>query len=248
MQVLARSVNSLVARLRSLEQARRHLLANLVHELGRPLGALHSAIEALLGGADKDPGLRQELLIGMEDETDRLRRLLDDLSGLNDQVLGALELDRRAIALGEWLTHSLGPWREAAQDKGLLWKVTVSPDLPVLNADPDRLGQVLGNLLSNAIKYTPADGAVSVDAGVEGEMAWIRVSDTGPGISPEEQRRIFDPFYRSQPGRRFPQGMGLGLSIARDVVIAHGGRLEVDSAPGLGSRFTVFLPTFEPPD
>jgi len=248
MQLLARSVNSLVARLRSLEQARRHLLANLVHELGRPLGALHSAIEALLGGADKDPGLRQELLIGMEDETDRLRRLLDDLSGLNDQVLGALELDRRAIALGEWLTHSLGPWREAAQDKGLLWKVTVSPDLPVLNADPDRLGQVLGNLLSNAIKYTPADGAVSVDAGVEGEMAWIRVSDTGPGISPEEQRRIFDPFYRSQPGRRFPQGMGLGLSIARDVVIAHGGRLEVDSAPGLGSRFTVFLPTFEPPD
>lgn len=245
LQGLARSVNSLAERLRGLEQARRQLLANLVHELGRPLGALHSAIQALLGGADRDEALRQELLAGMEDETDRLRRLLDDLAGLHDQVLGALELDRRTIALGEWLTHTLGPWREAAQDKGLQWQANLSSSLPVLKADPDRLGQVLGNLLSNAIKYTPSGGTVSIDAGVKGEMAWIRVGDTGPGIAPEEQARIFDPFYRSQPGRRFPQGMGLGLSIARDVVIAHGGRLDVDSAPGLGSRFTVFLPLSE---
>jgi signal transduction histidine kinase len=79
-------------------------------------------------------------------------------------------------------------------------------------------------------------------------MAWIRVSDTGPGIAPEEQERIFDPFYRSQPGRRFPQGMGLGLSIARDVIVAHGGRVDLDSAPGLGSRFTVYLPLSERTD
>jgi two-component system sensor histidine kinase BaeS len=247
-QVLARSVNSLVERLRGLEQARRQLLANLVHELGRPLGALRSAIQALLGGADKDEGLRQELLTGMEDETDRLRRLLDDLAGLHDQVLGALELDRRTIALKEWLTHTLGPWREAAQDKGLQWQATVPSSLPVLKADPDRLGQALGNLLSNAIKYTPSGGTVTVDAGVEGGMVWIRVGDTGPGIVPEEQGRIFEPFYRSQIGRRFPQGMGLGLSIARDVVIAHGGRLDVDSAPGLGSHFIVFLPSSENTD
>jgi signal transduction histidine kinase len=248
MQVLARSVNSLVDRLRSLEQARRQLLANLVHELGRPLGALRSAIQALLGGADRDESLRQELLAGMEDETDRLRRLLDDLAGLHDQVLGGLELERRAIALDAWLAHALGPWREAAQEKGLRWKATIAPALPVLEADADRLGQVLGNVLSNAIKYTPAGGSVSVDTGVEGEMAWIRVGDTGPGIAPEEQKRIFDPFYRSQPGRRFPQGMGLGLSIARDVIVAHGGRLDVDSAPGLGSRFTVYLPLSESTD
>jgi two-component system sensor histidine kinase BaeS len=245
MQVLARSVNGLVERLRGLEQARRQLLANLVHELGRPLGALRSAIQALLGGADKDEGLRQELLTGMEDETDRLHRLLDDLAGLHDQVLGALELDRRAVPLNEWLTHALGPWREAAQDKGLQWQTTIPSSLPVLKADPDRLGQVLGNLFSNAIKYTPSGGTVSVDAGVEGGMVWIRIGDTGPGIAPEDKGRIFEPFYRSRPGRRFPHGLGLGLSIARDVVIAHGGRLEVDSAPGLGSRFTVFLPSSE---
>ena len=241
-QVLARSVNSLVERLRGLEQARRQLLANLVHELGRPLGALRSAIQALTSGADKDEELRQELLTGMEDETDRLRRLLDDLAGLHDQVLGALELDRRTIALGEWLAHTLGPWREAAQEKGLQWQATIPSSLPVLNADPDRLGQALGNLLSNAIKYTPSSGIVTVDAGVEGGMAWIRVGDTGPGIALAEQGQIFEPFYRSPTGRRFPRGMGLGLSIARDVIVAHGGRLDLDSAPGLGSRFTVFLP------
>jgi two-component system sensor histidine kinase BaeS len=244
-QVLARSVNSLVGRLRGLEQARRQLLANLVHELGRPLGALHSAIQALLSGADRDEVLRQELLTGMEDETDRLRRLLDDLAGLHDQLLGALELDRRSLALCEWLTHTLGPWREAAHDKGLQWQATIPSSLPVLNADPDRLGQALGNLLSNAIKYTPSGGIVTVDAGVEGGMAWIRVGDSGPGIALAEQGQIFEPFHRSQTGRRFPQGMGLGLSIARDVIIAHGGRLDLDSAPGLGSRFTVFLPSPE---
>jgi len=246
LQVLARSVNSLVSRLRGLEQARRQLLANLVHELGRPLGALRSAIQALLGGADKDEALRRELLSGMEEETDRLRRLLDDLAGLHDRVLGTLELDLRAIALGEWLALTLAPWREAAHEKGLEWQAAIPSSLPDLKADPDRLGQVLGNLLSNAIKFTPPGGRVSVDAGTRGDMAWIRVGDTGPGIAPEEQRRIFDPFYRSQRGRRFPQGMGLGLSIARDVVVAHGGRLEVDSSPGQGSRFTVLLPQTVP--
>jgi signal transduction histidine kinase len=247
MQVLAHAVNRLVERLLGLEQARRQLLANLVHELGRPLGALRSAIQALLRGADRDEALRHELLVGMDEETDRLQRLLDDLAGLHDQVLGALELDRRTIALGEWLSHTLGPWREAAQDKGLKWQAALRSSLPVLQADPDRLGQALGNLLSNAIKYTPTGGTVSVAAGVEGDLVWIQVGDTGPGIAPEQQARIFDPFYRSQPGRRFPQGMGLGLSIARDVVVAHGGRLDLDSTLGLGSRFTVYLPFSEPP-
>jgi signal transduction histidine kinase len=241
-QVLARSVNSLVSRLHTLEQSQRQLLANLVHELGRPLGALRSAIQALLGGADRDEELRQDLLTGMEGEIDRLRRLLDDLASLHDQVLGVQQLDRRPVPLNEWLARSLGPWREAAHEKGLHWQANIPAALPVISADPDRLGQAVGNLLSNAIKYTPTGGSVTVDAGVEDDMAWIRVGDTGPGIAPDLQERIFEPFFRSQTGRRFPQGMGLGLGIARDVIAAHKGRLIVDSAPGLGSRFTLFLP------
>jgi signal transduction histidine kinase len=241
-QDLLHSMNVLVQRLLSLEQARRQLLSNLVHELGRPLGAFRSATQALLGRSGEDAALRRELLLGMDTEVDRLGRLLDDLARLHGQVLGTLELNRQPTALGEWLVRTLPPWRESAQAKGLMWKATIPPDLPTLDVDPDRLAQVVGNLLSNAIKYTPSKGTVSLDAGVEGKEAWIRISDTGPGITPEEQERIFAPFYRSQRGRRFPQGMGLGLSIAYTLVAAHDGRLELDSTPGLGSRFTIRLP------
>jgi signal transduction histidine kinase len=104
----------------------------------------------------------------------------------------------------------------------------------------------VSNLLSNAIKYTASGGAVSVEAVQEQDVLWIEVSNTGPGIDPEEQARIFAPFYRGRSAGRFPQGMGLGLTIARDLVIAHGGRLELDSAPSRGSRFTIWLPL--PPD
>jgi len=241
-QRLLHAVNVLLQRLLSLEQARRQLLSNLVHELGRPLGAFRSATQALLGRSGEDAALRQELLVGMDEEVARLSRLLDDLAGLHAQVLGTLELNRQLTPLGEWLNRTLPPWRESAQAKALRWEATIPPDLPALDVDPDRLAQILGNLLSNAIKYTPAKGTISVAAGTEGEEAWIRVSDTGRGIGPEEQARIFAPFYRSQPGRRFPQGMGLGLNIAYALVTAHGGRLEVDSTPGLGSHFTVWLP------
>jgi two-component system sensor histidine kinase BaeS len=241
-RLLSRSVNALVERLRTLEQARRQLLANLVHELGRPLGALRSAIQALRGGADEETALRQELLAGMDGEVDHLRRLLEDLNGLQSQVLGSLELERRPVSLSEWLAQVLAPWRESAQAKGLRWQADVPADLPTLQADPDRLAQAVGNLLSNAVKFTPGGGAVSIGAGVEGEIAWIRVRDTGPGIAPEEQERIFTPLYRGQAGRRFPQGMGLGLTIARDLVVAHGGRLEIEGTPGRGSAFTIRLP------
>jgi two-component system sensor histidine kinase BaeS len=241
-RLLLRAVNTLVERLHSLEQARRQLLANLVHELGRPLGALRSAIQALLGGADQDTALRQELLVGMDEQVGLLQRLLDDLAHLYDQVLGTLELDRRSVALSDWLSHVLAPWRQAAQDKGLSWEATIPADLPPMQLDPDRLAQALSNLLSNAIKYTPSRGVVSVGAGVEATAIWIQVGDTGPGIEPEEQALIFTPYYRGRASGRFPQGMGLGLTIARDLVVAHGGRLEVDSTPGQGSRFTIWLP------
>jgi signal transduction histidine kinase len=241
-RLLVRAVNTLVERLQSLEQARRKLLANLVHELGRPLGAFHSAIQALLRGADEDVTVRRDLLAGMEQEVRRLRRLLDDLAMLHDRTLGPLELDLRATKLSEWLAQTLAPWREAAQAKGLRWQADVPLSLPTIEIDPDRLGQAVGNLLSNAIKYTPSGGRLSVGAGAEGDAVWIRVSDTGPGIKAEDQARIFEPLYRAQADRRFPQGMGLGLSIAHDLVIAHGGRLEVQSGPGEGSEFTIWVP------
>ncbi|MCB0226980.1 MAG: ATP-binding protein, partial [Anaerolineae bacterium] len=161
---------------------------------------------------------------------------------LHDQILGTLELDCRPTKLDQWLNQALIPWREAAQSKGLHWRADVPLTLPTLEIDPDRMAQVLGNLLSNAIKYTPSGGSVSVAAGSDEQTAWLRVSDTGAGLDEEEQKQIFEPFYRSQRTHRFPQGMGLGLTIALDLVVAHGGRLEVESEPEHGSRFTVWLP------
>jgi signal transduction histidine kinase len=241
-RLLSHAFNTLVGRLHLLEQNRRQLLANLVHEVGRPIGALHSAIQALVGGADEEISLRRELLGGMDEQLASLRRLLDDLTRFYDQAEGTLEIKRRPVALGEWLLHALAPWEAAAQQKGLIWEANISSELPILDIDPDQLDQALGNLLNNAIKYTPAGGTVSIAVDVRDNMARIQVRDTGVGITPEEQVRVFDPFYRGQTGRRFPQGMGLGLSIARDLIIAHSGRLDVDSTPAQGSCFTLSLP------
>lgn len=238
----ARAVNHLVMRLHSLEQARRQLLANLVHELGRPLGALRSAIHALSRGAAQDPQLLHDLTVGMEDETLRLQHVLEDLAHLHDRDLGKLELKREALPLREWLLPVLAPWGLAAAEKHLHWEVKLPASLPAVLADPLRLAQMVGNLVDNAIKYTPPGHAVTVSAGQEGERAWICVADDGPGIPAEEHAQVFIPFYRGGHGRRIKQGMGLGLSIARDLAEAHGGQITLESQPASGSRFTIWLP------
>jgi two-component system sensor histidine kinase BaeS len=239
---LSRAVNTLFERLHSLEAARKRLLANLIHEIGRPLGALRMGIEALSHGANRDPQFYDELLAGMDQETARLQRLLEDLSHLHEQALGVLELDREPLDLATWLPGMLTPWEHAASQKRLHWVFHLSQSLSTVQADPLRLGQVIGNLVSNAIKFTPSGGTITIETGEENQQIWVRVSDTGPGIPPAQQEKMFEPFVRGGQGRRFPQGMGLGLSIARELVEAHGGRLELESEAGLGSRFTVWLP------
>lgn len=241
MRALSHAVNVLAARLRELEDNRRQLLANLVHELGRPLGAMLAAISALRSGADEDPALRTELLKGVEEHIQVMRPLLDDLAQLGGQVLGTRELNRQPVALSEWLPPLLLPWRASAQEKGLRWQTDISPHLPTLEIDADRLAQTIGNLLSNAIKYTPKEGEVRVTAVHQNNTVQITIADNGPGIPPDEQSRVFEPFYRSRAQTRFPQGMGLGLTIARDLVEAHGGQLDLKSEEGKGSRFVIEL-------
>lgn len=241
-RLLTRAVNALVERLRALEQARRQLLANLVHELGRPLGSLRMAAQVLLQGSKDDPQQLDELLLGMDHELAGLQRLLDDLAHLHDQVLGPLELDRQSIRISEWLPSILHSWQKAARQKGLAWGVTIPPGLPKLYVDPTRLTQMIGNLLSNAIKFTPPGGKVDVSAGVDGAKFWLCVSDTGLGIPSEDQDKLFTPFYRGVQAAKMSEGLGLGLSITRDLAQAHGGTIVVDSRSGQGSRFTILLP------
>jgi len=239
---LVQAVNVLVTRLHSLEQARRQLLANLVHELGRPLGALRSAIQALNRGATQDPQLFQDLTTGMDEEAARLQGILNDLAHLHDQVLGSLELKREPVFLSEWLPRTLLPWGEAAAEKHLDWQVEIPEALPPVEIDQARFAQVIGNLASNAVKYTPVGGSVRISAGTEEDQVWISVKDSGPGIPPEEQKLIFQPFFQGSYAQRIKQGMGLGLSIAQDLIAAHNGRLSLESRSGLGSRFTIWLP------
>lgn len=239
---LAQSFNILVIRLNSLEQARRQLLANLVHELGRPLGAIRSAIQALINGAINDPPLSNDLLTGLDGETLRLQRLLEDLAGLHDQVLGTLELNRQPVQLEKWLLETVSPWEAAALQKGQSWQTEINPGLPAVVMDPDRMAQALGNLLSNAVKFTPSGGAITVSASLDENRLVLAVRDSGPGIPHTEQQRIFQPFYRGSQGRRIVQGMGLGLSIAQQVAEAHGGTIQVDSQPSQGSQFRLQVP------
>jgi two-component system sensor histidine kinase BaeS len=178
----------------------------------------------------------------MDEETIRIQHVVEDLAHLYEQNLGTLELQREAVSLETWLPRILSPWKVVAQEKHLHWEVNLPPSLPTVLADPIRLAQVIGNLVDNAIKYTPPGHAVTVSAGQEEARAWVSVADDGPGIPQEEQTQIFTPFYRGGQGIRIKKGMGLGLSIARDLAEAHGGQITLVSIPGKGSRFTLWLP------
>ena len=244
--LLTEAFNTLSERLRDSERDRHQLLANVTHELGRPLGALHSAVQALLNGADKDVRFRHELLSGMNEELLGLRRHLKDLTLLDHRSVQPSKLQCRPTEFSSWLLAVLAPCQMLALDKGIDWEVHVPTNLPTLNMDSVRMGQALGNLLHNAIQYTPPGGKVMVSAGVQedtaGSTAWVRVSDNGPGMTPEEQQHAFEPFFRGHISSFSSQGMGLGLTIAHDLVTAHGGRLTLESAPGAGSSFTIQLP------
>lgn len=240
-RLLARAFNTLLDRLHSSEELRRRQLANTVHELGRPLGALLSAIQALNSGAVKKPALRAELLQGMEREVRTLRRMLDDLARLEGNAK-PLELERQPVTVAQWLPPLLAPWGEEAQRKGLRWQTHIAPDLPEAVFDPQRIGQALGNLISNAIRYTPSGGEVEVTAEAAEGSLLLRVRDSGKGIPPEELAFIFEPFYRGREVRHNSDGMGLGLTIAREIAAAHGGQLTAESTPAQGSTFTLCLP------
>ena len=177
---LHRAFRRMDERLRGLEEARRQMLANLLHEVGRPLGSLRAAGRALLDGADADAALRRELLAGMDGEIGRMEALLDDIADLRDRGVTAIELHRRPVALGEWLPQVLAPWREAARGAGLRWQADLAGDLPTAEVDPDRLAQALGNLLSNAIKFTPAGAS----PGARSRSRAGRTSTAGGSASP----------------------------------------------------------------
>jgi signal transduction histidine kinase len=179
----------------------------------------------------------------MAGELHRLDNLVGDLANLHDQLAGTLMLDREPVAVNEWLQRITETYREEAINKGLTWDCKIPSGSTVINLDAERLTLAVQNLISNAIRYTPPGGNICVQSEILDKNLVIEVSDSGPGIPPEEQEKIFEPFTRGSTARRFSQGMGLGLTITRDLVEAHGGTITLVSKPGNGSIFRMEIPS-----
>ncbi len=238
---LARAYNRLLDRRQAVEKNRQQILANLVHEIGRPLGSLHTALHALQTGAINDQPLRTDLLKGMVERIDRLERLLEDLS-LVYQGLEPEEAHLQSVQINEWLESLTPVWAETARQKQITWEVAAPDDIPIVHTDPDRLAQALSNLVNNAIKFTPTGGRITLRVFVGQSALQLSVSDTGTGIPVEDQSSLFVPFYRGAQSTQETPGFGLGLSIAKSIIESLGGNITLVSAPGKGSTFTINLP------
>jgi two-component system sensor histidine kinase BaeS len=238
---LVRTYNQLQDRRQELEKNRQQLLANLIHEIGRPLGSLRTALYALQSGAVNDQPLRSDLMKGMSERIDRMGRLLEDLA-LVYRGMEPQEFHLQSVQINEWMESLTPVWAESARQKQLAWEVLLPDDIPIIQTDPDRLAQALSNLVNNAIKFTPSGGKVTLTAGLEESTLNISVSDSGIGIPIEEQQYLFVPFYRSAQTSWKAPGLGLGLSIAKSIIESLGGNISLASTAGKGSTFTIHLP------
>jgi signal transduction histidine kinase len=240
---LTASFNQMEARLEEAESVRQRQLAAIVHELARPLTGMRAAAETLLDGADADPEMRGELLTGTIEEVARLERMLRTLQRVHQHVVRPLQLQRAPLSLERVVRASVANFEPAAAQNEVTLRVQLPASLPTIDADEDRLIQVLTNLLDNALKFTPRGGSITIEAGVQASAIRVAVSDTGVGIAPDELPQLFQQFYRgaeSRPPEK--RGMGLGLTICREIVMAHGGRIWAESQPGQGAHFVFILP------
>jgi signal transduction histidine kinase len=185
----------------------------------------------------------REALADCVEESDRVLVMLNTLMDISEAESGALQLHREPVRLTDVAARAVDLYRDVAEAKGVvLAGRTVSS--PMVMADATRLQQVAANLIDNAVKYTPAGGRVDVEVGGEGDGAWLRVHDTGIGIRADELPRIWDRLFRGDTSRT-ERGLGLGLSLVKAIVEAHGGTVEVQSEPGRGSVFSVALRAVE---
>ena len=232
-----------VTEMRRLEEVRRDFVANVSHELKTPLAAMCGLIETVVEDKSMDKEIHERFLGKISNQAGRLSSLVKDLLTLSrvesqDTGLEAEQFDLRGV-----LEESFSALLSGGQAEGLGAEISV-PDTPVIvSGDSEALREVVDNLVGNARRYTPAGGKIWVRLLREETRAVIEVQDTGIGIEPGEQERIFERFYRvDKPRSRELGGTGLGLSIVKHITIAHGGEVSVESVPGKGSTFRVRLP------
>ncbi|MGQ9555561.1 MAG: sensor histidine kinase [Anaerolineae bacterium] len=237
---LAYAFNAMAGSLEQQEQLRRNMVSDVAHELRTPLTNLRGYLEAARDGL-VPPDMA--LVDNLYEETMLLQRLVADLQELAQAEAGQLALERQPMALAGIVEQAVEMLRPQAEAKGLTVRVDLPLDLPLVNADPERVGQVLRNLLNNAVAHTPPGGEVTVTARRGNQEIAIAVRDTGSGIGPEHLPYVFDRFYRVDRSRaRQTGGAGLGLAIVKQLVVAHGGSVSAESELGKGSVFTFTLP------
>ncbi|MGH7324058.1 MAG: ATP-binding protein [Candidatus Rokuibacteriota bacterium] len=234
-----------VTELRRLEQVRTEFVANVSHELRTPLTAIQGYLETLLGGALEDRAHARKFLEIVARHTERLGRLLNDLTDLSNIELGKVTLRIEPTPLGEVVDSVIAIIRPRADSGAVALEVALPADLPLVRADRDRLAQILINLVDNAVKFTPAGGQVTVSGQTTSPgMVEVAVRDTGIGIPAADLPRITERFYRVDKARsRELGGTGLGLAIVKHLVVAQGGELAIDSDVGKGTVVRVTLPT-----
>ncbi|MBV9354183.1 MAG: HAMP domain-containing histidine kinase [Chloroflexi bacterium] len=238
--------NSLADQLRVQEVARREFAFDVSHELHSLASAMRTATDALSSGAAADASFGQRLVAGLAGHTRRLSRLADDLLELARWEGGRLEVTPVDMDLGDLARGLLDEWAPEASRREMTLEAHIPSGSLPLRGDPVRLAQAIGNLLENALKYGGAGSRVLLEVTGPGQrgMYDVSVSDAGPGVPPEQLPYIFERHVRAGTAadRTAPDGMGLGLPIAREIVVAHRGTLDASSEPGNGARFTIHLP------
>ena len=241
---MAAQVEQSVETWRATDRLRRELIANIGHDLRTPLAALIGYLEEvrhMLGKGELEKARRA--LVTAERQAQYLQRLLQDLFELSVLNSPHPPLHQEPVPVAELIEDAVDRHRQAFENKGIQFRVQLSDNLPVLRADGMRLLRLLDNLLTNAREHTPSGGQVDLVAEVSDGVFRLRVRDTGSGIAPEEQRHIFERYYRGGGARtRKRNGTGLGLAIGQAIARAHGGELRVQSQLGKGSEFILELP------
>ena len=234
-RTLARAFNAMSARLATTDRNRRAFVADLTHEFRTPLAIIRGQAEGI--GDGLYPG-DQPHVAPILDATASLETLVEALGTMTLADVGSLRLHREPVEVGVLVNSSLAAFQSLADSGGVRLTAEIAGDTPAIDADPVRIRSVLANLLSNAIRHTPAGGSVIVSVSRSGETVSIAVRDTGEGIPQEVRSRVFERFVKG-PGS---PGAGLGLAIAKDIVTAHGGSIDLTSEVGKGTEVRVTLP------
>jgi len=242
-QELAQAFNSMASDLERAEQLRRNLVADVAHELRTPLSNVRGYLEAIRDGVIKPDAATID---SVNEEAALLSRLVDELQELSLAEAGELKLSYQAEDVAKLIKQTVASWQTQVASKEISLSVDLPDKLPLVNIDWQRISQVLHNLLENAVAHTGKGGAITVAAAQQGDWVEISVVDTGEGIPAEDLPNVFERFYRVDKSRaRAMGGSGLGLTIAKRLVEAHGGKIEVQSELGRGSRFSFTVPVAE---